>query len=295
MSAFSKLFSKFKFGSSEKDIFDIKKLLKKAEKPGIENYAERSEAKKALAEIRDPRAIEPLLKCLKDNSIRSPAIDVLANIGKPAVEPLLHALKDKNDDVRYAAASALRKIGGPEAEMQLAQNLRDKDQAMRKLSYEVLVALKGSDGSDSIVADLIRNDEDHDVKVDLLNLIESKVILADIAESFSDPNIQKIAIQKVAKLDEIKREIDRISQLLVLGMPFQKIVEILGPPSGSIGGSDVIGKTLAAGATISSSATAMNMMTQKTFVEWVRPEGRYKLVIENGKLSRIFSTPKDSL
>jgi hypothetical protein len=93
--------------------------------------------------------------------------------------------------------------------------------------------------------------------------------------------------------DEIKKESSSVSKSLIVGMPLAEIIEILGPPSGSIGGTDVIRNTLKAGATIHSSTTAMNMMTQKTFMEWNRPEGRYRLVIENGLLARVYSAPEN--
>jgi HEAT repeat protein len=71
----------------------------------------------ALGEIKDPRAVEPLIAALKDWDYYVPkaAREALVKIGKPAVEPLIMALKDEDEDVRYAAAYALGEIKDPRA------------------------------------------------------------------------------------------------------------------------------------------------------------------------------------
>jgi HEAT repeat protein len=43
--------------------------------------------------------------------LRSAAVDALAQIGAPAVEPLISALNSSNPNVREAAATALGQIG----------------------------------------------------------------------------------------------------------------------------------------------------------------------------------------
>jgi len=73
----------------------------------------REAAVKALGEIGDPRAVEPLISALKDNewSVQTAAAEALVKIGAPSVELLITSLKDKDRNVRETAAEALDKIG----------------------------------------------------------------------------------------------------------------------------------------------------------------------------------------
>lgn len=75
----------------------------------------RQGAAMALGEIRDVRAIEPLVEVLmKDElSIREAAVDAVAKIGEPAVRRLIKALKDGDEYTRYWVAGALVDIGAP--------------------------------------------------------------------------------------------------------------------------------------------------------------------------------------
>ncbi len=57
--------------------------------------------------------MEPLIAALKDKDeyVRKAADEALVKIGAPAMEPLIAALKDEKWDVRAAATEALVKIG----------------------------------------------------------------------------------------------------------------------------------------------------------------------------------------
>lgn len=71
-------------------------------------------AVEVLGEIGDTEAIEPLIQALKDKDedVRRNAVEALGKIGDTrAVEPLIQALEDKNADVRETAVEALGKIG----------------------------------------------------------------------------------------------------------------------------------------------------------------------------------------
>ena len=61
-----------------------------------ESVRVRLEAVEALEGSEDPRAVEPLILALKDEDqrVRGAAEGALAKIGRPAVEPLINALKD---------------------------------------------------------------------------------------------------------------------------------------------------------------------------------------------------------
>lgn len=81
-----------------------------------ENSTVRNSVKIALGEIRDPRAIEPLIETFKDRSysvvvIGDPAVESLAKIGTPALPSLRTALRDPEPIVRESCARVLGKMG----------------------------------------------------------------------------------------------------------------------------------------------------------------------------------------
>lgn len=59
----------------------------------------------ALGEIKDLRAVEPLIAAMNDPNahVQFEAFYALVKIGTPTVEPLIAALKDKDDRVRTRA------------------------------------------------------------------------------------------------------------------------------------------------------------------------------------------------
>ena len=63
-------------------------------------------------------------------------------IGKPAVEPLLAALRDKDEDVRKNAALALGYIKDPRAVEPLLAALKDKDKEVRGIAALSLGEIK---------------------------------------------------------------------------------------------------------------------------------------------------------
>jgi HEAT repeat protein len=69
-------------------------------------------AVKALGDIKDIRAIDPLIALLDDvdPNVREEVINALVKIGKPTVEPLIVALNEEHSCVRWGAAKALGQI-----------------------------------------------------------------------------------------------------------------------------------------------------------------------------------------
>ena len=86
-------------------------------------------------------AVEPLIIALKDWRVREAAAEALGKIGAPAVEPLIDALRDKSEDVRKAAAEALGEIGDVRAVEPLIAALKDKDDDVREAAAEALVKI----------------------------------------------------------------------------------------------------------------------------------------------------------
>jgi HEAT repeat protein len=86
-------------------------------------------AARALGQIGDVRAVEPLIRLLEveDSSIRSVAARALGSIGDMrAVEPLIRLLKDEEASVRGAAVRALGEIGDERAVEPLIGMLSDR-------------------------------------------------------------------------------------------------------------------------------------------------------------------------
>jgi HEAT repeat protein len=94
----------------------------------------RHDAAAALGEVGDPRAVEPLIACLRDPSeaVCDVAGWALGEIGDArAVEPLIAALRDSDGELRGNVAGALGRIGDPRAVEPLIAALADKDPLLR--------------------------------------------------------------------------------------------------------------------------------------------------------------------
>jgi hypothetical protein len=79
----------------------------------------------------------------------------------------------------------------------------------------------------------------------------------------------------------------KISDQLFVGMPISKIIELLGEPGAKSSGGELLG----AFRQVSGSSSALSNLARKEYWMWKRPEGEYQLIIEDGKLSQIHSTP----
>ncbi len=121
----------------------------------------------ALGKIGDSRAIEPLIQALKeevDVNMKGYFSIALGMIGKPAVEPLIQAMKDTNNFDPYDRLSAALALGyiGKSAVEPLIQVLNDDDNTNR---YSAAVAL-GNIGDSRAIEPLKKalNDEDYRVR-----------------------------------------------------------------------------------------------------------------------------------
>jgi len=77
----------------------------------------------------------------KDGIQRSKARAALVEIGKPAVDSLVGALKDRNQTVRWESAKALGQIRDPKSIDALVTALRDKLFDVRWLAAEALAGI----------------------------------------------------------------------------------------------------------------------------------------------------------
>lgn len=100
------------------------------------NKGVREQAARAMAELGDP-AVEPLMDLLKDKEwrVRYRAAEAFGLMGySPGTPVLIEALKDDKDHVRYMAAKALGLIGDPASLEPLIERLGDDNPFVRRIA-----------------------------------------------------------------------------------------------------------------------------------------------------------------
>ncbi len=119
-----------------------------------------------LGDIKDPRAIAPLIKILDYEDLRdfNRVSLALGKMGAPAVEPLVTALKTANPRVKSEAASALLQIRDKAAVEPLTVALKDEDVRVRRIVAFTLVKIKDPKAVEPLIIAL--KDEDGNVRED---------------------------------------------------------------------------------------------------------------------------------
>jgi len=117
----------------------------------------------ALQQIGDPRAIVPLVGQLQDPSeaVRRAAVNALVQMGRQALPVLLARLKSGDEAARVGAIEVLRRIGDPQAEPAIIDQLEHPHWSVRQAAASAL----GEIGSDSSVWPLIARLTDGDRRV----------------------------------------------------------------------------------------------------------------------------------
>ena len=101
------------------------------------------QAAEALGEMRDPRAIEPLIGISLESmylDCRIKAVEALVNMGSQAVTYLIEIMRRKYSPGRNRAAEILGKIGDPRAVEPLVEALGDED--IRYAAAEALSSIQ---------------------------------------------------------------------------------------------------------------------------------------------------------
>jgi hypothetical protein len=103
------------------------------------HWLNRKYAAEVLGELKDPRAVEPLVAALNDEvgDVRQRAYDALIKLGGPSVPSLIPLLVSEEDEIRQSATEILRKIGKPAVEP-LATALIDADERLKTRIMKVL-------------------------------------------------------------------------------------------------------------------------------------------------------------
>jgi HEAT repeat protein len=192
----------------------------------------RGVAARALAEIGDERAVEPLIKALDDmdRSVKRDAYEALVRIGdsaldtlikalkrknkyirvevakilgeiksERAIEPLINALKDRATEVRCAAARALWKIGTPEA----LEAARVFGKIGDKREIEQLIkALKDKDIRRATIWELEKIGDEKAVKplIEFLDEDKENLILCDAVRALGEIGDERAVEPLIKKL-----------------------------------------------------------------------------------------------
>lgn len=103
------------------------------------HWLNRKYAAEVLGELKDPRAVDPLVAALNDEvgDVRQRAYDSLIKLGGPSVSSLIPLLVSEEDEIRQSATEILRKIGKPAVEP-LAIALTDADDRLKTRIMKVL-------------------------------------------------------------------------------------------------------------------------------------------------------------
>lgn len=110
----------------------------------------RKYAIRALGKIKDERVLDPLIGQLRNDEFMMDATDALVDLGKPGVEKLIKALKDKDENIRKQAVIALGRIQDPDAIDPLIEMLNDKDWFTRLTAAAALERIGDERGRDAI-------------------------------------------------------------------------------------------------------------------------------------------------
>jgi HEAT repeat protein len=141
----------------------------KTEEPLIEALEDQSgyvrgTAAEELGNFKSPRSVAGLIKLLKDDSgfVCERARPALVKIGEPAVEPLLEALKDTENQVRWMAVWILGNIQSVQAVNELVNTLTDPEWMVRE---EAALALARINSQESVLPLIeLLEDEKHFVR-----------------------------------------------------------------------------------------------------------------------------------
>jgi HEAT repeats len=103
------------------------------------HWLNRKYAAEVLGELKEPRAVNPLVAALLDEvgDVRQRAYDSLIKIGGSSVPALIPLLVSEEDEIRQSATEIIRKIGKPAVEP-LATALTEADDRLKTRIMKVL-------------------------------------------------------------------------------------------------------------------------------------------------------------
>jgi HEAT repeat protein len=168
---------------------------------------------KILENMGNARAAELLVTIMKKwylhGPVRRAALEALVKIGMPAVDLLIAALKDKESEIRAAAAEALGNIGDARAVEPLVTLVEKRytDWGARYAAWEALGKIRGVSTVDSLIVLLKHND--WDVRESATTVLE-RISHRNLVGGFQPVEAQhaKEALQAYEKEKETYRKAD---------------------------------------------------------------------------------------
>jgi len=120
-----------------------------------EDSSVKIEAMTCLGRLKDPRAIEPLVKALDVSKYRSNSFmfagQALAEIGEPAIESVIAALKNGNPGLQMGAACAFRFLKNSRAVEALITALKDENPSVRRCAACALGSQKDPRAAEPLI------------------------------------------------------------------------------------------------------------------------------------------------
>jgi len=155
-----------------------------------------AEAARALVQIRDAKAVEPLVAMLKGNRGRE-AAKALGQIGDVrAVKPLITALQDEDSLMRDYAADALGQIGDSQAIEPLRAALNDKIGTVWQAAAKAL----GKIGDTGVIESFVKTLKQRDLEWATAEALG--IILEHVVAKVATDDLHVIA----AQVDDIRYE-----------------------------------------------------------------------------------------
>ncbi len=169
----------------------------------------------ALSKIKDERAVEPLGRLLLQESgdpdaywVKDVAAWALSDLGKPAGEMLIRAMRSQSEETRRRASWAMVRMGEPALPF-LTKTLRDPDPTVSKKAAEALGWL----GNEQVVPSLIRIIQDSPPELDGLRRSavwalgkigdpRAEKVLDRITRSEEDKKIKEMAEEAILRLSQ---------------------------------------------------------------------------------------------
>lgn len=147
--------------------------------------------------VQDAATIASLIGALTshDRLVRQSARQSLVAMGRPAVVPLIKALADPNDHVRWEAAKVLGAIRDPAAAPALVRVLEDDRFEVRWVAGEGLIAL-GRDGLVPLLQTLVEKSDSVWLREGAHHVLR--------ALTRGNPNLKEVLSPIVAALEDIE-------------------------------------------------------------------------------------------
>ena len=172
------------------------------------------EAAEALGCIRDARAVQPLIDLFRHDwddtetvTAWQKAATALAAIGEPAIQPLLIALKEEDENVRSGAIDALAQLHDARAADSLIAALQDKSSIIRASSADALAKIGDTRAIEPVMA--LLKDDDWYVRSNTLYAL-AKLGGSSIFTSLTiglndpDPKVRSAALHSLGELQDAR-------------------------------------------------------------------------------------------